>query len=261
MARLLTTLAMIGAVLALCGPARATSIGPDAYGYTASDVAYAWSDISATGTKRLTSDADAFTSADLPFTFTFYGQDYTKVYWSINGLVTFGAGSTQFTNQNLASTTATWGYDGPSIAPLWDDWESVTSIGTDGTYHQTNGTAGNRQFIVQWNLLQHELDGSNRSEITFQAILFESSGDILFQYNDVDLTGGHVGIDNGASATVGIRDTGGAASGRNLQWSYNQAVIANGTAIRFAAIPEPATAAGLILGIGGLARYIRRRRP
>ena len=259
MTRLLATIAIISTVLALCGPARATSIGPDAYGYTASDVGYAWGDISATGAKRLTSDSDGFASADLPFTFTFYGQDYTKVYWSINGLMTFGAGSEQFTNQNLASAGATWTYDGPSIAPLWDDWESSAYIANDGTYHQTNGTAGDRQFIVQWNLLQHEDDAANRSEITFQAILLESSGAILIQYNDVAV--GHTGIDNGKSATVGIRDTGGAASGRNLQWSYNQAVIANGTAIRFAPIPEPATAAGLALGIGGLARYIRRRHP
>ena len=260
MTRLLATLAMIGAVLALGGPARATSIGPDAYGYTASDVGYAWVDISATGAPGLTSDADAFTSADLGFTFTFYGQGYTKVYWSINGLMTFGAGSTQYTNQDLASSTSDkWTYDGPSIAPLWDDWESSAYIANDGTYHQTTGTAGNQQFIVQWNLLRHEDDGGDRSEITFQAILLESSGAILFKYNDVAV--GHTGIDNGKSATVGIRDTGGAASGRNLQWSCNKAVIANGTAIRFAPIPEPATAAGLMLGIGGLARYIRRRHP
>ena len=253
----LGTIATVSLAMALGATAQATTIGPDAYGYIAADVSYAWEDISGTGKLVLTSDDDAYATEDLDFAFNFYGQEYTKVYWSTNGLVTFGGSSTQFTNQDLTSAGATWTYDGPSIAALWDDWKSTTFVG-DGTYYETRGTPGSRRFIIQWSLMQHYDDGVGRHEITFQALLYEGSGSILLQYKDVAV--GHTGIDNGLSATVGIRDTAGQTNGRNLQWSYNQAVIGNGTSILFSGpVPEPVTLTGLITGIGCLAGYVRRR--
>jgi len=239
--------------------ADAVTKGPDAFGYVVTDEAdYAWEDLSGTGKLVLTNDDDAYASADLNFTFTFYGQEYTKVYWSTNGLMTFGAASTQFTNQDLTDGGATWTYDGPSAAVLWDDWESSMMVGDGTYYYETPDSPGSRRFIVQWNLLRHNDDAAQRSQITFQALLYEGTNALVFQYADVAV--GHTGIDNGLSATVGIRDTGGQTSGRNLQWSYNHAAITDGTALKISVIPEPVTMAGLALGIGCLARYVRRRR-
>ena len=251
----------IAAIIAAAAAVSAEAVtkGPDAFGYLATDeVAYAWEDISGTGKLVLTSDDDAYASADLNFTFTFYDQDYTKVYWSTNGLITFGAASTQFTNQDLTDGGATWTYDGPSVAALWDDWESCSIVGDGTYYYETPDSPGSRRFIVQWNLLRHNDDLAQRSQITFQALLYEGTNAIVFQYQDVAV--GHTGIDNGLSATVGIRDTAGQISGRNLQWSYNQAVIDDGLAIRITIIPEPVTMGGLVLGSGSLATYLCRRR-
>src|SRR4029077_8196768 len=44
---------------------------------------------------------------------------------------------------------------------------------------------------------------------------------------------------SGVGATVGIRDINGQTSNRNLQWSYNQAVIMNGLNLLFAPPNRP----------------------
>jgi hypothetical protein len=84
--------------------------------------------------------------------------------------------------------------------------------------------------------------------VTFQAILFEGTNDILLQYRDVYSGSSR---DYGASATVGIRDRDGHLNGENLQWSYNAGVISSGQAILYR-VPEPATL-WLLVAAGGCA--------
>ena len=237
-----TALLMMGTGNVLAG-----EIGPDAYGYRATDgVPFAWEEISSTGTPTLYGSDDGTSSASLGF--TFYGTDYTQAYWSPNGLMTFGGPSGQFSNENLSTS------DGPSnrpcIAVLWDDWDSNDS--GSGVYYETQGATGNRRFVLQW----QRLDGysSSPSTVTFQAILFEGSNNILLQYLDTYSASYR---DYGASATVGIRDTDGHLNGENLQWSYNTGVIPNGQAILY--VPEPGTLTLLALG-SYLASCRRRRR-
>ena len=70
-------------------------------------------------------------------------------------------------------------------------------------------------------------------------------------------------LDNGAVATVGIRNTSGQVNGERLQWSFNSSVIGDGTAIEFttaATVPEPGTIALFGLGISGLCIGVLRRR-
>jgi hypothetical protein len=62
--------------------------------------------------------------------------------------------------------------------------------------------------------------------------LFEGSNNIEFHYFDATVSDDR-NVSNGKDATVGIRDVNGQLSGRNLEWSYNQAVINDGGAIRF----------------------------
>ncbi len=252
-------LAAIGAVLIAVRAAGAVTIGPDAFGYIATnDVSFAFEDLSGAGdaTRVLTADDDQPITFGLGFLFGFYGGAFSQVSWTPNGLMTFTATSTQFTNVDLETTAPT--ADVPTVAVLWDDWESTVVSGTDGTYYATRGPDGDRRFILQWNALRHQ---AATGTVTFQAVLFEASGDLLFQYDDVLVSSAGGGpLDNGASATVGIRDTGGQDNGRSLQWSFNQAVIGDGEAIRFSVIPEPVTMAGLVMGVGGLVGYYVRRR-
>jgi hypothetical protein len=110
--------------------------------------------------------------------------------------------------------------DRPAMVPFWDDLDNISGK----IYHAMTGTAPFRQWIVQWDNVPHnDISGT----ITFQTIITEGVGPILFQYQDVEF--GDIGYDGGASATIGVQknDTTG------VQYSFNTAAITNGMAVRF----------------------------
>jgi hypothetical protein len=215
--------------------------GPDGFGYTvASTPNFSFLQITSGGTRvlRLVDDAAA-TNINIGFTFNFYGSDYTAVSFNVNGLMTFGGASIGWSNVDLTTTSPTDNL--PSIAVLWDDWQTLP-VGTDGVYYQTTGTAGARQFIVQWNRLE-AVNGDGTNKVIFEARLFEGSNRILFSYFDTaisdETTSPPDAARSGVGATVGIRDINGQTSNRNLQWSYNQAMITNGLNLLFAPPNRP----------------------
>ena len=245
----------------------AATIGPDAFGYTASNVPFNFVNIASTGTRILGNDDDIAQSVGIGFNFGFYGTTQTSAFVSSNGMLAFGTSINALSARNLATTTP--GPNVPVIAVLWDDWTTVKGKypASDAVYTQTVGTPGSQQFIVQWNNT-FGCCPTGTQPLVFQAILFEGSGNILLQYQQV-LSG--VGVqsnpgdngDNGSSAGVGIRDINGHLNGRNLQWSYSPgtAVIPNGSAILFSAstaVPEPSTF--LLFGLGGAALVLARKR-
>src|SRR5205085_65626 len=97
------------------------------------------------------------------------------------------------------------------------DWETH-SVGSDGVYYKTTGTASNRQFIVQWNKVI-PVNGSGTNAVTFEARLFEGSNQILFSYLQTTVVETNAIASKGAGATVGIRDVSGQSNNRTLQWS------------------------------------------
>jgi hypothetical protein len=216
----------------------ATAPGPDAFGYSvATTAAYSFTDIT-NGTRVLFFSDDDAATVNLGFKFNFYGSNYTSVSFNPNGLITFGGTSTDFNNVGLTTTVAP-SNNLPCIAVLWDDWETE-SIGADALYYQTTGTLGSRQFIVQWNRVL-PVNGLGLDTVTFQARLFEGSNQILFSYLDV-VVSDDPSYGNGAFATVGIRDRDGHTNARNLLWSHNQAVLANGQDILFTRTNHPPVA-------------------
>src|SRR2546426_12509597 len=92
---------------------------------------------------------------------------------------------------------------------------------------QKRALAGSRQFIVQWNKVR-PVNGDGTNTVTFEARLFEGSNQILFSYLQVTVVETNPVASKGFGATVGIRDVSGQSNNRNLQWSFNQAVITNG---------------------------------
>jgi hypothetical protein len=243
-------------------PGTAVTIGPDAFGYTATnDVASPFENISGTGTRVLADVDDATVSVPIGFAFRFYGVTYPSLFVSSNGLITFASANASGNNQSLATDAVV--LPQPAIASFWDDL-TVDRPGTDGVYVATLGSPGSRRLVLQWNDVSGG-GGTSPSFATFQAVLLEDSHDILFRYLDVVTGDGHA---NGGSATIGIRDAGGQSNGRFLEWSFGggpgvgaSRPVTDGETILFHASPVPQPPAWLLVLAplaGGLAR--RRRR-
>lgn len=199
--------------------------GPDTFGYVATDaVPYSFENISATGAAVLAGADDDKALVDLGFPFQFYGQTYTNACLGTNGLLSFNGCNIDFANLDLTARAPSG--DFPTVAPYWSDL-TFAAQGAGAIYYQTRGQEPNRRFIAQW---QSAYAVNGKDGITFQLILFEAGGQILFQYLDVN-AGENSPASLGAGATVGIRDTGGQSNGRCLQWSYKVPVISSGMAI------------------------------
>jgi hypothetical protein len=216
------------------------TIGPDAFGYLGTnDVAFTFTDISATGTVILDGVDDTSVNVPVGFGFSYYGTAYSSVYVSSNVLMTFGASNTAYSNTNLTTTSI----GQPAIAVMWDDWKTSAST-TDKVYYATSGSVGSRIFTVQWDVTPY----SGGGEAIVQCQLFEATGQILLNYLDVQ-TGNSAS--NGATSTIGIQDTGGNANGRVLQWSFNTASVFDGMSILFS--PRDANLSNLLPSSGTLA--------
>ena len=214
------------------GTATAATKGPDTFGYSANDRAtFSFVDISSGGAASVLAGADDDQAQiSLGFTFNFYGTGYGTVCVNANGFLTMGncnasLAMANFANVDIASTAPQGNL--PTIAAYWTDL-TFASQGAGSVFYQTSGSAGSRRFIVQWNQAYAQ-NGS--TGVTFQAILSEGTNQILVQYANTVV--GSNSFDKGGTATAGIRDAGGQSNGKNLQWSYNSAVIGSQTAIVF----------------------------
>ncbi|MCD4788455.1 MAG: choice-of-anchor J domain-containing protein, partial [Bacteroidales bacterium] len=204
--------------------------GPDAMGYQWIDnyepngPEYNWIDISETGESAImyepgvTFAGDDNMSPPIPFGFNFpyYGIDRESFYVDTNGelLLTDNTWYNSFPNIG-------WNYDGnmfnyvtpipgdnsmPAlVAVFWDDLHA--DAGTGDVYFQTFGTAPERYCVVQWNNLRFHAGSVIDTTLCFEAIFYET-GDILFQYKNVELgqTGSVCPHDNGRSSTIGIQN-------------------------------------------------------
>ena len=145
---------------------------------------------------------------NLGFDFEFFGQVHETVTINTNGYVVFtddddDAEDFKFEN-NFADQRFEKGTEEnklPIAAAFWHDLDIRTNNSSDAIYTATRGTAPNRRFIVQYEHVLHV----SRSHITFQVVLFESTDQIEFRYEDVST--------NHNSVAVGITD----GSGTNFE--------------------------------------------
>ncbi len=176
---------------------------------------FAWLEISpgAGGPGTLTgiTNDDQALAITIPFTFRHYGTNYTNVYASSNGLLTFTSANSAFTETQLSSLGQ------PGIAAFWDDLYPPSG-GDISSYRYTQG--GTDAFIIEWRAIPHFGGGG---PYTFQVWLYNfvtNPGDngnsrIRLQYQSMN------GV---TSATVGT--TGGTAPNTN-QYVYDNTYDAN----------------------------------
>ncbi|MFJ8254025.1 S8 family serine peptidase [Streptomyces sp. NPDC094466] len=183
----------------------------DAFGNTCAPATYSW--IKGTDKVALSGDEDARTIS-LPFWVSLYGVDYNSASVTTNGLVNFM--SPRLGDYENSALPAADKPDGIA-APFWDDLiiDNRSTVQT-----ATTGKAGKRKFAIVWNNAA-TVSGSGRA--TFEAVFDEATGDVTFQYRTVP--------GKGAGATVGIENQTGTDA---LQYSFDQAVLTDGSAIRIA---------------------------
>ena len=199
------------------------------YSYTSTDsltgqAVYSWTDISATGTKlpTISSADDAAEAITLSqFSFPFFGQNYGTIYASSNGLLSFGAASTSYSNAPMLSA----GNPDPIIAGFWDDLNTNTS--GDVYYLEQSD-----RLIVQYEQIGFYSDSGT---VTFQVVL-RASGAIDLFYKE--LSG------SALSATVGIANSSGTEEG--LQIAHEQSYIADGLAVKLSPSPPSSPSASSV---------------
>ena len=154
------------------------------------------------------------------FDFTYFGNIYNQFYVSSNGLVSFGAGSID-PSEDPIPTAAT---PNNMIAAFWDD---LVIDPSGNILYTTIGAAPNRKLIVQFKNM-----GFYSGPVyvgTFSVILFETSNKIQVQYRVIILPS--VPLSHGESAAIGIENSDGTAG---VQYAHHNGAAANtGKAISF----------------------------
>ncbi len=152
--------------------------GPDNYGYIWDDSgAYSWIDATSGTVTHIHDTLGEEGPVPLPFIFPFYDDQYSVVYITAAGYITFEnqavRGQSKLPNSSLPNTI---------IAPFWAPILSSSSVGS--IYYKTVGTAPNRYFIVEW----HSIRDIFGNVFTFEVLLYEN-GNIKFQYKTINLSG------------------------------------------------------------------------
>jgi hypothetical protein len=215
--------------------------GPDGYGYYVYDntdvnsgqaPTYNWVEINTIGQTipEITNSNDAVVTFSLPFTFRYYGQDYTDITASSNGYLVMGSST-----YNIAENTPILNGCLNLIAPFWDDLDMRQQMqGNGDAYRYYDAT--NHHYIIEYRQAAHH--GSRQTQETFQVILLDpayyptptNDGEIIFQYSYVA---------DASSNTVGICDQ---TQTRGLQLLYNgtyetnTAILSPGRAFRFTTV-------------------------
>lgn len=171
--------------------------GPDDFGYIGVPVPFNLRDISGSGTSVPLTDDQVSAAIPIPFSFKFYGIDYTQLFISSNGFVTF----TPTGNDGCCSGVPLPQADVPNnlIAPFWEDLNNPQG----NIRFQTLGTPGSREFVVGFYDVPHF---SNGPRVTFEVILHENSNTIELQYASAPSDGDQhsIGIEN-ADGTIGLQ--------------------------------------------------------
>ncbi len=178
--------------------------GPDGYGYYAYDSfdtaypehpTYNWVEIDplpdSQGAVHLIMDDGSY-DVTLPFTFRYYGRDYTSMTICSNGWASFvTTWMSDFNNLYIPAALGPYAM----LAPYWDDLKGLKTA--EDTFNDMRichwYDAENNRFIIEWNdaYNNYTIDLMEDASLEkFQIILYPGTagndGEIVYQYHTVD---------------------------------------------------------------------------
>jgi len=136
---------------------------------------------------------DYTTPINLPFSYTFFGQNFTSVNLGPNGNLQFLSSNYEWNNTCLPYSGFSY-----AIMPFWDDLRTDCAGG--GIFTSISGIAPNRIFNIEWRATYWNYYCAGAS-LNFEVRLYENQARFDIIYGTLN--------GNGSSATVGIqKDTG-----------------------------------------------------
>ncbi len=185
--------------------------------------------------------SDSLSAANsLPFTFKFYGVDYTQFKVSTSGYITFDVTQTVNQNTNLALPNAA--APKAAIFAFWDNLNFRALAQGSNTFPSdirsyTTGTAPNRKFVISWRLAQGGTVGA--TNVTYFSIrLLETSNEfeVIHDYGFGNFTA-TTGCQN-ADGTIGKQ----VAGSPNLNYGGNNGsyIVENSDVYPFKIGTQPA---------------------
>lgn len=191
---------------------------------------YNW--IDATNGTALSLGDDDYAEIPIGFNFKFYGLDRSSIKVGSNGYLTFGPYGAYYINEPIPSPLQ----PNDIIAPFWDDLNPSKG---GKVYYMLSGTAPNRALTIEWYQVPHYV---NIGAATLEVTLYESTNEMLFQYQDVFFE--DINYDEGMNATIGIEGPDGLYG---TQYSYGSASVYNYKAIRFFALTKGSISGKVLL--------------
>ena len=170
-----------------------------------------------------------------PFRIYFAGDTggHTQLYVASNGVISFTDHALfSWDNESLPENTHS-----SIVAPYWDDLDP--SVNGD-IFYEVIGTTPNRELVVEWRAVPWYAEPSEaENNISFQAVFFENSEDILFNYADTIFEAGD-SANSGGSATVGLQSNAGIA----VDYAFNEQLVTDNTGILWVRNAPPVANAG-----------------
>jgi len=171
---------------------------------------------------------DCVATIALPFTYSFYGNDYTSAVVSSNGNLQFASASADYGQNEVCFPLGLFSY---SIVPHFSDL-TIGGAG-EGIFTSVSGVAPNRIFNIEW---RASALGKPAGSLNFEIRLYEGQSRFDIIYGAVP--------NNGFDATVGVQRGGAAsAAGSFTQYECRTGGLRNGQMI----VGQGVTASSLIL--------------
>jgi hypothetical protein len=180
-----------------------------------------------TGTNLNLSD-NSTASVSSPFSIRIGEAYFSSMYVDSNGKLNFMFPESDDINAFLPDPSQSYSY---LVAPWWDHLSPLQNT-AGNVYWEVTGTAPQRELVVEWRNVSRASGCTDpTANVTFQVVLFEGSGDVLYNYAKTTFGGpaACAAGDHGAHATVGIQLTWPSAA----QYSFDTPSLTDNLSLRF----------------------------